>query len=128
MLKSNINVKHIEENIQVKSKNLLNTRQQMRFKLISNTTPQNKIPEYINYSSISKIYIFSKNYSIILARTFELYFTSLNIEVKIFDALTDNLINECISDPSLYLFFITLQAFLVNFRMNLPKYLSLIHI
>ena len=147
MLKFNLNIKHVKENSQFKSNMLLNARQQnttnildnnqMRFKVLSNTTLQNKIPEnttlqnkipentiqeYINHSSINKIYIFSKNYTIILARTLELYFTSLNIEVKIFDALTDNLINECISDPSLYLFFITLQAFLVNFRINLPKH------
>lgn len=141
MLKFNLNVKYVEENVNLKSNILLNARQentknildnnQIKFKFQSNTIPKNTIPkntiqeytiqEYTNYCSINKIYMFSTNNTIILARTLELYFNSLNIEVKIFDALTDNLINECISEPSLYLFFITLQAFSVNFE-NLPKH------
>ena len=120
MLKFNLNVK----NVDLKS-NILNNNQ-IKFKVLSNTIPRNTIPkntiqEYSNYCSISKIYMFSTNYTIILAKTLELYFNSLNIEVKIFDAPTDDLINECISVPSLYLFFITLQAFSVNFQ-NLPKH------
>ena len=136
MLKFNLNVKYVEEDVDYKSNIPLHTRQentknilnnnQLRFKVLSNTIPKNTIPkntiqEYSNYCSISKIYMFSTNYTIILAKTLELYFNSLNIEVKIFDAPTDDLINECISVPSLYLFFITLQAFSVNFQ-NLPKH------
>jgi len=87
---------------------------------------ENKIVENIDYCStycsIKKIYIFSTNYTISLAKTFEVYFSGLNIEVKIFDALTDNLINECVSEQNLYLFFINLQSFSANLQINLPKY------
>lgn len=72
---------------------------------------------YINDYSIKEVYIFSTKYTINLANNLKKYFTELNINVNVFNYITNELIDECRNNNNLY-FFIIGPQYIINWSQK----------